>query len=350
MMKSEQRIGILTGGGDCPGLNAAIRAVTKTAIPEGYQVIGIRNGWQGLLDDDTEILDRIKTSGIIDRGGTILGTSRISPLQVENGSQRVFDAFKRLCLTALVVLGGEGTLSVASKLFDMGLPLVGIPKTIDNDVKGTDYTIGFQTAVEIATEALDRLRTTAESHHLVMLLEVMRRHAGWIAVYAGMANGADAILIPEIPLDDEKLESLCQMLMTRKSRGVNFSIVAVAEGTILQGKTVAQEYVDIPGGGQRPRLGGVAAVLAEIIEKKTTLETRVSSLGYIQRGGTPVAYDRSLAIGFGVKAVTLIQDKKYGQMTALKGNRISTTPLSEVVDGIKPVPLTAYRIAERFFG
>lgn len=349
-MESGKRIGILTGGGDCPGLNAAIRAVTKTAIQEGYGVIGIRNGWMGLLDDDSETLDRIKTSGIIDRGGTILGTSRISPLRVENGTRRVFDTFSRLGLTALVVLGGEGTLSIASKLFDMGLPLVGIPKTIDNDVKGTDYTIGFQTAVEIATEALDRLRTTAESHHRVMLLEVMGRHAGWIAVYAGMANGADAILIPEIPLDDERIESLCQMLMTRKARGVNFSIVAIAEGTILQGKAIARDSVESASEGQRARLGGVATVLAEIIEKKTNLETRVSSLDYIQRGGTPVAYDRSLAITFGVKAVTLIQDGKYGEMTALKGNRIVSTPLSEVADCIKTVYMNAYGIAERFFG
>ncbi|MBI2850921.1 MAG: ATP-dependent 6-phosphofructokinase, partial [Chloroflexi bacterium] len=195
-METKKRIGVLTGGGDCPGLNAAIRAVTKTAISEGYEVIGIRRGWEGLLDDDFEILDRVKTSGITDRGGTILATSRTSPLLVEKGTERVFDCCKRQGLEALVVIGGEGTLSIASKLYDKGLPLVGIPKTIDNDVKGTDYTIGFQTAVEIATEALDRLRTTAESHHRVMLLEVMGRNAGWIAVFAGMATGADAILIP----------------------------------------------------------------------------------------------------------------------------------------------------------
>jgi 6-phosphofructokinase 1 len=350
MMENKKRIGILTGGGDCPGLNAAIRAVTKTAIQEGYQVIGIRDGWKGLLDEDTQMLDRIRTSGIIDRGGTILGTSRISPLRVENGPKRVFDTFNRLGLTALVVLGGEGTLSIASKLFDMGLSLVGIPKTIDNDVRGTDYTIGFQTAVQIATEALDRLRTTAESHHRVMLLEVMGRHAGWIAVYAGMANGADAILIPEIPLDNERLENLCQMLMIRKTRGVNFSLVAVAEGTKLQGKTIAKEHVDTAGEGKRDRLGGVAIVLADIIEEKTSLETRVSSLDYVQRGGTPVAYDRSLATAFGVKAITLIQDRKYGNMTSLIGNKITSTPLSEVADRIKTVHLSAYRIAERFFG
>jgi len=350
MMTSGKQIGILTGGGDCPGLNAAIRAVTKTALLEGYQVLGIRDGWKGLLDDDTEPLDRPKTSGIIDRGGTILGTSRVSPLRVEGGTQRVFDAMSRLGLTALVVLGGEGTLSVASKLYDMGLPLVGIPKTIDNDVRGTDYTIGFQTAVEVATEALDRLRTTAESHHRVMFLEVMGRHTGWIALYSGMANGADAILIPEVPLDDEGLEQLCQMLVTRRARGVNYSLVGVAEGTVLQGKMIAREYVDTAGEIPRPKLGGVASVLAEIIEEKTGLETRVSSLGHIQRGGIPSAYDRSLATAFGVKAVSLVRDGKYGEMTALNGNRISSTPLSEVANGIKTVYLNAYRIAEKFFG
>ena len=349
-MESTKRIGILTGGGDCPGLNAAIRAVTKTAIREGHEVIGIRNGWKGLLDNDTEMLDRVRTSGIIDRGGTILGTSRISCLRVENGVQIVLDTVSKLGLTALVVLGGEGTLSIASKMFTKGLPLVGIPKTIDNDVKGTDHTIGFQTAVEIATEALDRLRTTAESHHRVMLLEVMGRHVGWIATFAGMANGADAILIPEIPLTDNKLEDLCQMLKKRSDKGINFSIVVVAEGLILQGKTIVKEYINKADEGQRERLGGIANILGKIIEKKTNLETRVSSLGYIQRGGTPVAYDRSLATAFGVKAVRLIQDKKYGEMTALIGNKITSTPLAEVADGIKTVYLNAYRVAETFFG
>jgi len=346
----KKRIGILTGGGDCPGLNAAIRATTKTAIQIGYEVVGIRNGWKGLIDDEDEILDSIKTSGIIDRGGTILGTSRISPLRIENGPQRVLDRFKELGLEALVVLGGEGTLSIASKLFKMGLPVVGIPKTIDNDVKETDYTIGFQTAVQIATDALDRLRSTAESHHRVMLLEVMGRHVGWIATYAGMANGADAILIPEIPLDDEKMEELCQMLTRRNERGINFSIVVVAEGTKLDGQAIARELLDLNTKDRRERLGGVGAVLGGIIEEKTGLETRVSSLDYIQRGGTPVAYDRSLAITFGVRAVELIEERKYGEMTALRGNKITSSPLEKVQDGIKTVHLGAYRIAERFFG
>ena len=349
-MKEKGRIGIMTGGGDCPGLNAAIRATAKRAIQIGYEVIGIRNGWKGFIDDGNEILDGIKTSGIIDRGGTILGTSRFNPFQVENGPQLVFDDFEKLGLEALVVMGGEGTLSCASRLSKMGLPVVGIPKTIDNDVKGTDYTIGFQTAVQIATEALDRLRSTAESHHRVMLLEVMGRHAGWIATYAGMANGADAIFIPEIPLEKEKIEELCQMLKERRKKGINFSIVVVAEGTELEGKTIVKRSFDITESERVVVLGGIGRVLGEIIERKTGLETRVSSLDYIQRGGTPVAYDRSLATAFGVKAAELVKEKKYGEMTALKGNRITSVLLEEVADGIKTVYLNAYKTAERFFG
>ncbi len=349
-MKGKKRIGILTGGGDCPGLNAAIRATAKTAFKLGYEVIGIRNGWKGFIDNENEILDGIKTSGIIDRGGTILGTSRFSPFKVKNGPQRVFDMFKELGLEALVVLGGEGTLCVTSQLFKMGLPVVGIPKTIDNDVKETNFTIGFQTAVQIATDALDRLRSTAESHHRVMLLEVMGRHTGWIATYAGMANGADAILIPEIPLDEEKVEELCQMLKNRRERGINFSIVVVAEGTKLDGKTIVKRSFDITEDEKVDLLGGIGKVLGEIIEKKTGLETRVSTLGYIQRGGTPVAYDRILATAFGVKAIELIREKKYGEMTALKGNKITSVPLEKVSDGIKTINLHIFEVAAKFFG
>ena len=349
-MRNIKRIGILTGGGDCPGLNAAIRASTKIAIQEGYEVIGVRNGWKGFFDNDYEVLNYIRTSGIIDRGGTILGTSRFSPLKIDNGPKIVLDEVKKLELMGLVVLGGEGTLTVSHKMFQIGLPIVGIPKTIDNDVRGTDYSIGFQTAVQIATDALDRLRSTAESHHRVMLLEVMGRHAGWIATYAGMANGADAILIPEIPLDQGKLEGLCQMLIRRNERGINFSVVIVAEGAILEGKTIVRESTDTAKDEKRELLGGVGKVLGEIIEERTGLETRVSSLDYIQRGGTPVAYDRSLATAFGVKAVSLIQQGKYGEMTALKGNRITSSTLAEVATGIKPVYVNAYKIAERFFG
>ncbi|MEE8414209.1 MAG: ATP-dependent 6-phosphofructokinase [Dehalococcoidales bacterium] len=345
-MESPKRIGILTGGGDCPGLNAAIRAATKTAIQEGYQVTGIRNGWKGFFDKDYETLDYIRTSGIIDRGGTILGTSRVSPLAVENGPELVLEEVRKLELTALIVLGGEGTLTVSYEMFKKGLPVVGIPKTIDNDIKGTDYTIGFQTAVEIATEALDRLRSTAESHHRVMLLEVMGRNAGWIATYAGMANGADAILIPELPLN---LDWLCRMLINRKEKGINFSVVVVAEGTVVEGKTIGGEYYE-SGDIKRKLLGGIGKVLGDIIMKRTGLETRVSSLGYIQRGGTPVAYDRSLATCFGVKAISMVNQHKYGEMTAIKGDKITSSPLSEVAKGIKTVPMEVYKIAQRFFG
>jgi len=346
----QRKIGVLTGGGDCPGLNAAIRAVTKSAIQRGFEVLGIHDGWRGLLDNKTMTLDRVNTSGIIDRGGTILGTSRVSPLKIENGPRQALDAVDKLGLEALVVLGGEGTLSVASKLSRMGLPVVGIPKTIDNDVMGTNFTIGFQTAVQIATEALDRLRSTAESHHRVMLLEVMGRHTGWIATFAGMANGADAILIPEIPVDGAKLEELYSMLLTRYRRGVNFSIVVVAEGTVLEDKTVEVPSPTISTRSEPARLGGIANVLGDLIQSKTGLDTRVSSLGYIQRGGVPVAYDRSLATGFGVRATEAIESKTYGVMTAIKGNRIITVPLEEVEDKVRTLNLHIYRVAEVFFG
>jgi len=349
-MELKRRIGILTGGGDCPGLNAAIRATTKAALKMDYEVVGLRDGWEGLIFKKSEILDRVKTSGIIDRGGTILGASRTSPFRIENGPQRVLDTFRELGLGSLVVLGGEGTLSITSRLFEMGLPVVGIPKTIDNDVRETDYTIGFQTAVQIATDALDRLRSTAASHHRVMILEVMGRRTGWIATYAGMANGADAILIPEIPMKEKNIEELCQMLEERNKRGINFSIVVVAEGVELEGKTIFKPIFRTEKTEDLDRLGGVGQALGELIEKKTRLHTRVSSLDYIQRGGTPVAYDRSLATAFGVKAVELVIDEKYGQMTSLKGDRITSVPLDKVADGIKTVNLNAYRIASIFFG
>jgi len=349
-MDVKKKIGILTGGGDCPGLNAAIRAVTKAALRIDYEVIGFHDGWEGMLFNRSEALDRIKTSGIIDKGGTILGASRTSPLRIKDGPQRVLDTFNEFELQALVVLGGEGTLSVASQLYEMGLPLVAIPKTIDNDVKGTDFTIGFQTAVQIATDALDRLRSTAASHHRVMILEVMGRRTGWIATYAGMANGADAILIPEIPMDEKKIDELCQMLKSRNQRGINFSIVVVAEGIELAGEVIFKPSLPTDKNENPDRLGGVGQVLAELIERKTGLHVRVSSLDYIQRGGTPVAYDRSLATAFGVKAVDLISKNRFGEMTALKGNRIASIPLKKVADRIKTVNMNVYKIAETFFG
>jgi len=348
MEQRKPRIGIMTSGGDCPGLNAAIRACTKTAIWSGYEVIGVHNGWEGLLEHDDEVLSVVRTSGIIDRGGTILGTSRVSPLRIENGVQRVKDRFNVLKLEALVVLGGNGGLSLAYKMFKQGIPLVGIPKTIDNDVTQTDFSIGFQTAVQIATDALDRLRSTAESHHRVMVLEVMGRDAGWIATYSGLANGADEILIPEVPVTEERLASMCDKLIKRRNRGIFFSIIVVAEGAKILGHTITQEQ---PAGedSPAPRLGGVGQQLGEIIEQRTGIETRVSTLGYIQRGGTPVSYDRTLATAFGVKATYLIKNKKFGEMTALKGVRIVGVPLEKVSDGIKTVDLRAYAVASKFF-
>lgn len=348
-MERQPRMGILTGGGDCPGLNAAIRACAKTAMRYDYEVIGIHNGWDGLLKHDDEILNGIRTSGIIDRGGTILGTSRISPLKVENGVQRVLDRIDVLGLEAVVVLGGEGSLSLSYRLSQQGINIVGIPKTIDNDVRETDFSIGFQTAVQTATEALDKLRSTAESHHRIMLLEVMGRTAGWIATYAGLATGADEILIPEIPMTEERLEDLCERLRKRRAKGIKFSIIVVAEGTKLMGHTVEQSHIVPSTGSDAPVFGGVGHLLGEILEKRTGLETRVSTLGYIQRGGIPVAYDRVLATAFGVKAANMVKDKKYGEMTALKGVRVVGVPLSRVADGVKLVNLNVYSVARKFF-
>jgi phosphofructokinase-like protein len=348
-MERKPRIGIMTGGGDCPGLNAAIRASAKTAMRIGYEIVGIHNGWEGLLEHDDEILDGVRTSGIIDKGGTILGTSRVSPLRVDNGVQRVLDRIHVLRLEALIILGGEGSLSLGFKMMQKGIPVIGIPKTIDNDVAGTDFSIGFQTAVQTATEALDKLRSTAESHHRVMLLEVMGRDTGWIATFAGLANGADEILIPEIPMTEERLDDLCERLVKRRKMGIKFSIIVVAEGTKILGKPVVQEPAGAQPDTPAPRLGGVAQVLGEIIEKKTDLDTRVSTLGYIQRGGSPVAYDRTLATAFGVKATNLLRQKKFGEMTALKGTRITSIPLEKVVDKVKTVDLRSYAVAKRFF-
>jgi phosphofructokinase-like protein len=349
-MGNVKRIGILTGGGDCPGLNAAIRATAKAAFNKNYEVLGIHNGWKGLIDVEYEQLDRVNTSGIIDRGGTILGSSRVSPLKIKNGTSEVLSTMKELGLEALVVLGGEGTLSLTSKLYAKGLPVIGIPKTIDNDVVGTSFSIGFQTAVQIATDALDRLRSTAESHHRVMVLEVMGRYVGWIATYAGMANGADAILIPEIPMDEKKIKALCEMLVERNRRGAGFSIVVVAEGTVIDGRTIERKVMYKTEREYRPVLGGVGSAIGDIIETETGMETRVTTLGYVQRGGTPVAYDRSLATAFGVKAISLIEEGAYGRMTALRGNSIVSVPLSEVEGKTKKLSLQIYKVAEVFFG
>ncbi|MDD5724858.1 MAG: 6-phosphofructokinase [Candidatus Omnitrophica bacterium] len=341
------RIGILTGGGDCPGLNPVIRAVVRKALLEGYDLVGIKNGWKGLVENDTMPLDINAVSGILPKGGTILGTSRTNPYKKEGELQKVKDNFKKIGLDALVAVGGEDTLGVASKLVKDGIPnIVGVPKTIDNDLSATDYTFGFDTALNVATECIDRLHTTAESHHRIIVAEVMGRHAGWIAIEAGIAGGADVVLIPEIPID---IEEVCRIIKKRHERGKTFSIVVVAEGAQFKdGSMVTQEQkLDSFG---HVRLGGIGENLAQQIEKATGYETRVSVLGHIQRGGSPTAFDRVLGTRFGVKAVELIVAKKFGQMVALSGNKIIDVSLSEAVKELKTVDKDFYDIAKVFFG
>ncbi|MDP8259686.1 MAG: ATP-dependent 6-phosphofructokinase [Candidatus Gygaella obscura] len=339
------KIGILTGGGDCPGLNAVIRAVVRKSINEGNSVIGIKNGWKGLIEKDTIELNLDSISGILPKGGTILGTSRTNPYKNPSGVEKLKENFKQLGLDALVVIGGEDTLGVASKLYKEGLNIVGAPKTIDNDLNCTDYTFGFDTAINIATECIDRLHTTAESHHRTIVVEVMGRHAGWIALESGIAGGADAILLPEFPID---IDEVCDILKRRKSRGKNFNIVVVAEGAKFKKGLILQEKkLDSFG---HVRLGGIGDNLAKMIEEKTSFETRVCVLGHIQRGGTPTAFDRILGTRFGIKAVELVKNKKFGYMASLQGNKIIEVPLEKAVASLKLVDKDFYSIAQEFFG
>ena len=341
------RIGILTGGGDCPGLNPVIRAVVRKALLEGYEIVGVKNGWKGLVENDTMPLNLNTVSGILPKGGTILGTSRTNPYKTQGDVERVKDSFKKMGLDALVAVGGEDTLGVASKLVKDGLPnIVGVPKTIDNDLSATDYTFGFDTALNVATECIDRLHNTAESHHRIIVAEVMGRHAGWIAIEAGIAGGADVILIPEIPID---IDEVCEIIKKRHARGKTFSIVVVAEGAQFKdGDMVTQEQkLDAFG---HVRLGGIGENLASLIEKRTGFETRVSVLGHIQRGGSPTAFDRVLGTRLGVKAVELIKNKKFGRMVALAGIKIIDVPLEDAVKALKTVDMELYDIAKVFFG
>jgi len=341
-----KKIGLLTGGGDCPGLNPVIRAVVRKACLENYEVVGIRNGWKGLVALDTLPLDPQSVSGILPKGGTILGTSRTNPFKDEKQAAQIIQNYKNLGLEALIAIGGEDTLGVASKFSEKGLNIIGIPKTIDNDLVSTDYTFGFDTAVNIAMEAIDRLHTTAESHHRVMVVETMGRHAGWIAVYAGIAGGADVILIPEEEID---IDRVCDILRKRHSRGKGFSIVVVAEGAkFKKGEVITQETkVDEFG---HVRLGGIGHILGEKLEEKTGFETRVTVLGHVQRGGSPSAFDRVLGTRFGIEAVQLILQKKYGVMVSLQGNKIVPVPLKQVAGDVKLVDGSLYEIAKVFFG
>lgn len=340
------KIGILTGGGDCPGLNPVIRAVVRKAMNDGFEVIGIKNGWKGLIENDTTILNLDSISGILPKGGTILGTSRTNPYKKEGGLEKVKANFKALDLYALIAVGGEDTLGVATKLAKEGLNLVGVPKTIDNDLSATDYTFGFDTALNIATECIDRLHTTAESHHRIMVAEVMGRHAGWIALESGIAGGADVVLIPEFPID---IEEVCDLIKRRHERGKTFSIVVVSEGARFKEGTIVLQEQKLDEFGH-VRLGGIGEILAKEIEKRTGYETRVSVLGHIQRGGSPTAFDRVLGTRFGVKAIELVKEEKFGQMVSLSGNKIISVPLEKATGTLKTVDPEYYEIARVFFG
>jgi ATP-dependent phosphofructokinase / diphosphate-dependent phosphofructokinase len=347
-----KRVGVLTGGGDCPGLNAVIRAVTRRSLDRGYEVLGIRDGWRGLVDGRYQPLGAREISGILPRGGTILGTTRTNPHGSDEGVRQVLSNFDEQGLSALVAIGGEDTLGVAARLYEeKGFPVVGVPKTIDNDLSATDYTFGFDTAVWIATEAIDRLHTTAESHNRVMVVEVMGRNTGWIAVMSGIAGGADVILIPEQPIT---VEDACAELRRRHDRGKDFSIVVVSEGyelTYASGETRrAEQGAAASDEFGHTRLGGVGDVLAGEIEERTGYETRVTVLGHVQRGGSPTPRDRVLATRYGLKAADLVHDGEFGQMAALRGDAIVSVPLAEAVAELKKVPRDWYDVAKAFFG
>lgn len=339
-------VGVLTGGGDCPGLNAVIRAVVRKAVRvHGTEVSGFRDGWRGVVEDDLVALDVAACRGILPRGGTILGTSRHTPFNLRDGLARARDTLAERDIDAIIAIGGEGTLSCARDLFDLGLPVVGVPKTIDNDVAGTERTFGFDTALKVASEAIDRLHTTAESHERVMVVEVMGRNVGHIATWAGIAGGASWTLVPEVPFD---LDEVCESLLRRRRRGRYASIVVVAEGARPRAGTleVAEPPVDVYG---HKRLGGIANVIADEIEKRIGLETRVTILGHVQRGGSPTPYDRVLATRFGVAAIDAVDDGAFGQMVALRGDSIVRVPLHEATAALRYVSREMLEVARTFF-
>jgi phosphofructokinase-like protein len=340
------RVGVLTGGGDCPGLNAVIRAVVRKGVQVyGYEFIGFRDGWRGPLEGDTCPLDVQAVRGILPRGGTILGSSRTNPIKIEGGVERIKDNLAGLGVDALIAIGGEDTLGVARQLHDRGVKVVGVPKTIDNDLNATDYTFGFDTAVNIAMEAIDRLHTTAESHHRALICEVMGRHAGWIALHAGMASGANVILIPERPFDIEKV---CGYVESRfKTRYA--PIIVVAEGAHPADGQMDTQNQELDAFGH-VRLGGIGERLAAEIEKRTGKEARTTVLGHIQRGGTPTAFDRVLATRFGLHAIDAVHDADFGKMVALNGTNIARVDLSAATDQLKTVPVERYNESEVFFG
>lgn len=341
------RVGVLTGGGDCPGLNAVIRAIVRRGVKEfGYEFVGFRDGWKGPLEGLTMPLGVAEVRGILPRGGTILGSSRTNPFKVDGGVEQIKANLVESGVDALIAIGGEDTLGVATKLHDLGVNVIGVPKTIDNDLSGTDFTFGFDTAVNIATEAIDRLHTTAESHHRVLVVEVMGRHAGWIALHAGIAGGASAVLIPEAPFD---IDAVCAHVETR-FRSEYAPIIVVSEGAVPAdgtGMTLVSGEKDAFG---HVRLGGIGDRLAHEIEQRTGTEARAVVLGHVQRGGTPTAFDRWLATRFGLQAIDAVAEGDFGVMVALRGTDIVRVPLIEGTGELKLVSPKEYAEAQVFFG
>src|SRR5438132_926325 len=340
------KVGILTGGGDCPGLNAVIRAAGRRVMTREGEVVGVLEGWKGLVEGLFTPLGPREISGLLPRGGTILRTTRTNPFKVDGGVEKVLANFEREGFDALVAIGGEDTLGVAARLYEEhGFPVVGVPKTIDNDLSATDYTFGFDTAVSVATEAIDRLHTTAESHNRVMVVEVMGRHTGWIAVMSGIAGGADVILIPEQPMP---IGEVCTLLQRRHQNGKDFSIVVVSEGYELEGLADEGELDQF--GHVRLDQRGVGEAVARQIEERTGYETRVTVLGHVQRGGSPTPRDRVLATRYGLKAAELVQAGNFGRMAALRGDDVVDVSLKEATAELKLVPPDWYAVAKAFFG
>jgi ATP-dependent phosphofructokinase / diphosphate-dependent phosphofructokinase len=341
------RIGMLTGGGDCPGLNAVIRAVVRKGEAfYGDEIVGFRHGWRGVIEDERVDLAIATTRGLVHRGGTILGTSRTNPFHTGDGPARAVDTLARERIDALVAIGGDDTLGVGARLGDeLGVAVVGVPKTIDNDLAATDFTFGFHTAVQIATDAIDRLHTTAESHDRVMVVEVMGRHAGWIAIYSGIAGGADLVLVPEVPFD---IAEVCERIEHRHRRGANYSIVVVAEGASPKEGTITVQSGEVDQFGH-VRLGGISNVIQDEIGRRTGFETRVTILGHVLRGGTPTAYDRVLATRFGIAAIDAVHDGAFGTMVALRGDRIERVPIGDAVHLLKTVDPELLEVASVFF-
>ena len=340
------RVGVLTGGGDCPGLNAVIRGIVRRGVTDyGFSFVGFRDGWKGPLDGITMELDIAAVRGILPRGGTILGSSRTNPIKVDGGIESIEKNLSDLGIDALIAIGGEDTLGVATVLHEHGISVIGVPKTIDNDLSGTDYTFGFDTAVMIATEAIDRLHTTAESHHRVLICEVMGRHAGWIALHSGMAGGANAILIPEVPFDLNEVVSWVES----RFRSHYSPILVVSEGALPKDGDLITKDATLDAFGH-VKLSGIGEWLAGQIENRTGKEARTTVLGHVQRGGTPTAFDRVLATRFGLNAIAAVKDKDWGKMVALQGTDIVRVPLAVATGALKTVPVARYEEAAAFFG